>query len=115
MTDTDGDKHVVMPGWRHAQTLGVKQGCSGLVVHQLSAIASALRQACHQRTLAAGPAWLGCELCMSTECHLVGFYFNIHIPLKKKPHFFLSQSNHTALCMNSMRECVCLRVREQTN
>lgn len=31
---------------------------------------------------------LGSELCMSEECHLVGFYFIFHISLKKKLRFF---------------------------
>lgn len=59
----------------------------GCVVHQLLA----LHQPCQATELCGKPAAsshlalrdLGSELCMSMECHLVGFYFIIHISFKK--------------------------------
>lgn len=49
----------------------------GHEVHQLPAL--------HQPQPAASSrlAQLEGELCVSTECHLVGLYFTIHIPFKK--------------------------------
>lgn len=84
----------MMSGQRQKQGFGTEHGCLGPCSWGMRCTSSlrcincarppnsaASLQPAHQSALHD----LGSELCMSTECHLVGFCFIIHISLKKLP------------------------------
>lgn len=78
------------------QGFGPEQGCSG----PAPSVASAARLCGKAAASAArhrAPRGLGRELCVSTECHLVGFHFISHISLKL---YFLIKN--VALCIGLM-------------